>query len=50
MKTITITVDVDGNTLSREYISEGTEVQELWGARVDDMLDTLEGSKDVKEF
>lgn len=48
MKTITITVEVDGNEVSRNYEFDHTEAS-TWGDRIVDMLDTLEKS-DVKEF
>ena len=48
MKTITITVAVDGNSVSREYLwSENMEEQD-WGTRVQDMLDTIEKSEEIK--
>lgn len=49
MKTITITVDVDGNAVSREFKVMFPEVKD-WQAVIESMLDTLENSKDVKEF
>ena len=51
-KTITITVSVDGNEVSRSYNSDNIIVEsdwELWGSRIEDMLDTLKKSE-VKEF
>ncbi len=47
MKTITITVSVDGNEVSREYSGVNTEtIPEVWGDRVSDMLDTLKRSNE----
>ena len=41
-------VDVDGSSVSREYFhSENMEAQD-WGTRVQDMLDTLEKSEQIK--
>lgn len=49
MKTITITVDVDGNSVTRTY-SDDT-LNPSWDDRVNDMLDTLEKSdKPFKEI
>ncbi len=51
MKKITITVNVDGNELSREYqINEkGFPIEsDVWGSYVADMLDTIEKSNDPK--
>ena len=54
MKKITLTVDVDGNAVSRDYTDAsssvfGGEVFALeWGDRVIDMLDTIEKSKEIK--
>lgn len=49
---ITITVDVDGNSVSREYSKSKVDdhMHFCWDAKIQDMLDTLEKSKDVKEF
>ena len=45
-KTITITVDIDGNSIDRSFVfNDSTD----WGSVVEDMLDTLSKS-DVKEF
>lgn len=46
MKTITITVDVDGNSVDRSY-SFNTSVD--WATEVESMLETLARSSD-KEF
>lgn len=49
-KKITITVDVDGNAISREYKDDlGFMDGTVWAVRVMDMLDTLEKSNE-KEF
>lgn len=50
MKTITITVDVDGNEVFRKY-KEGAFVREagFWDVEVESMLDTIEKSNE-KEF
>jgi hypothetical protein len=45
MKTITITVDVDGNSVDRSYAFSATPD---WGACVEDMLDTLKKSPALK--
>ncbi len=39
---ITITVDVDGNAVSRQFVGVGTEA---WNTIVENMLDTIENSK-----
>lgn len=49
MKNITITINVDGNEVTRNYSIEENNRAETWGEQVEDMLDTLEKS-DVKEF
>lgn len=52
MKTITITVSVDGNEVTRNYdynAVKDVDTEHDWGAKILDMLDTLEKS-DVKEF
>ncbi len=50
MNKITITVDVDGNAVSREYTIEATGEYE-WGVRVLNMLDTIEKSNEpMKEI
>lgn len=49
MKKITITVDVDGNAVSREYIYDATLPEGAWESRIEDMLDTIEKSE-VIEF
>lgn len=46
--TITITVDVDGNAVSREYRDETDVHPDRWGRRIEDMLDTIEKSKEEK--
>lgn len=45
-KLITITVDVDGNAVSRNYHDECTP--EVWGDRIVDMLNTIQHSEDNK--
>lgn len=47
-KTITITVNVDGNAVSRNYKYDDKDT-EAWGLHVIDMLNTIEKSE-VKEF
>lgn len=47
MKKITITVDVDGSAVSREYAFNDIYSAD-WGSRVQEMLDTLEKSKEEK--
>lgn len=48
-KTITITVDVDGNSISREYKDDlGFMDGTVWAVRVMDMLDTIEKSNEEK--
>lgn len=49
MKTITITVDVDGNSIDRSYAFTAYVETEKWGKEVENMLDTLEKSNE-KEF
>lgn len=43
---ITITVEMDGSSLSRTYGNPSDNMD--WQAAVDDMLDTLEKVKEVK--
>ena len=43
--TITLTVDVDGNSVSREFGGVG---EKAWTSIVEDMLDTIEKSKEEK--
>lgn len=51
MKTITLMVMIDGNEVVRNYeYKSNLENAEVWGNRVIDILDTLESSKEVKEF
>lgn len=51
MKIITITVNVDGNEVTRKYSIEQNNRAETWGEQVEDMLDTLEKSdKPFKEI
>lgn len=45
MKNITITVEVDGNAVSRDFNGENYYDQEYWGITVENMLDTIEKSK-----
>ena len=45
MKTLTITIEIDGNEVSRSFAGVGTKA---WNEIVEDMLDTLETSKEVK--
>lgn len=46
-KTITITVDVDGNSVSREFKVMFPEVKD-WQAVIESMLDTLEKTNEEK--
>ena len=45
MKTLTITVEVDGNEVSRSFAGVGTKA---WNEIIESMIDTLETSKEVK--
>lgn len=47
MNKITITIDINGNKLTREYTGDAYSL-DTWGERVNDMLDTIEKSKEVK--
>jgi len=47
-KKITITVDVDGNSISREFNFEPMFRKDLWNDTIEDMLDTLEKSNEKK--
>lgn len=48
MTKITLTVDVDGNAVGREYeITELNNDVETWGIRVLDILDTIEKSATI---
>ncbi len=46
MKTLTITIEVDGNEVSRSFAGVGTKA---WNEIIESMLDTLAKSND-KEF
>ena len=52
MEKITLTVSINGNEVSRDYVNEKntswSDQINTWGERVVDMLDTLEKSKEVK--
>lgn len=49
MAKITITVDVDGNAVSREYdILSANDTVEVWGERVVDILDTIDKSNKIE--
>lgn len=49
MKKVTITVDVDGNELTREYKEDLTVMDGVvWGVRIIDMLDTLSKANEEK--
>lgn len=50
MKTITITIDdQQGGILTRKYgVNDNLGATEVWGTRVNSMLDTLEQSKVAK--
>lgn len=48
MKIITITVDVDGNEVTRKYGIEENNRAETWGEQVEDMLNTIEKSNEEK--
>lgn len=56
MEKITITVDVNGSSISREYCditTSGNQIHEYlhdeqrWGGRIIDMLDTLRKSEKI---
>lgn len=49
MKLITITVEVDGNAVTRSYNAEDAISVGSWNERIEDMLDTIEKSNE-KEF
>lgn len=50
-KLITFTVEVEGNKVSRTYMQSYTgQLEDGWNEKIESMLDTLENSKDVKEF
>lgn len=47
MKKITITVDVDGNSVSRDYkYNEESIMRNGWDEKIEDMLDTLSKSNE----
>lgn len=48
MKQITITVDVEGNSISRTYNTGGDSDEGSWNAIIADMLDTIEKSNEEK--
>lgn len=49
MKNITITVEVDGNKVSRDYVfNETMDYSDYWQQSVESMLETLEKSNDPK--
>lgn len=48
MKKITLTVDVDGSAVSREYAFDADLNDETWGLRVQDILDTIEKSQQIE--
>ncbi len=47
MKTIKITVEVDGSGVTRSYTLDDNE-ERSWGYSINDMLDTLEKANDPK--
>lgn len=49
-KKITLTVSVNGNAVSREYVipEEGFDTNEVWALRIESMLDTLSMSNEEK--
>ena len=47
MKKITLTVDIEGNDVTRHYTWNPDISAESWGTRVLDMLDTLSKANDL---
>lgn len=48
MQTIKLTVDIEGSYITREYAVNEYVDTDTWGERVNDMLDTIKKSKEVK--
>lgn len=50
MKKVTITVDVDGNSISRVYMYNeiGEAIEQEWDSKIVSMLDTIEKSNEEK--
>ena len=47
MTKITITVDVDGSAVSREYFWSENMEEQNWQTRIEDMIDTIEKSQTI---
>lgn len=45
---VTITIELEGGELTREYAYGEETDTEVWGKRIEDMLDTIEKAKEVK--
>lgn len=45
---VKIVLEIGGGTLTREYAYGDETNTEVWGKRIEDMLDTIEKSKEVK--
>lgn len=47
-KKVKIVLEADGGELTREYAYGDETDTEVWGKRIESMLDTIEKSKEVK--